>query len=723
MKKPVFLLPILATCLSLGLIFNNETSSVSASGEGATLLFSPGTPKTDYWYNYCPSVMEEKDGTRHIYYCTNKVKGNVTDYIGYRKGTRNQDGTYTWGEQSIVLSPTSGAWDSRHNCDPSIIKGSFNYNSTNYQYLLAYLGCSSSDSSDNEVGIAVSNSPAGPFTKIPGQFRPFTPVDSTGAKWEWGTGQPSIVSIDKQGKVFFTYTIGDLNATRIVAETWDLSNLNNPTMIGNSVRISTNGLTQKDGTIDYVLNNADFAYDPVTQRMYMIRDGHPNHTVNPSVSDTAQICYADFNPNSPTVGGNISNTTAWKLLKQINPSDTGLERNHNTALVRDEYGHIPNHGNLTAILSSGTSYGTSKTWPELSSYRLYSYEVPVGFPSEGYQLDVGVNVSYVASESQNVVWWRQQLIEGSQDMSSGNSIAIRIKNNTGINTPIRIAFNCTSNYRYRAFSNNDSSKLFYLLDKNGNVTSSPYRTWDGDVIIPFNFNGWLIMKKSDQVTDTSYGNEGTFTWSSIYGVYYGIENYKNYDAYANYDIGDVYTANLEGNKVTFVKPIFQCGFVDESTTTTNFALDYLGTGNINIVRNNPNYIPVVAFLNKLMTIDTCSTSFSTGYKAYKNILNNFYSKFSSDPIYMGYYQTTTLLDYQDGDRNHEYGLVREINAQEKWETIIRRYTSNSIYARPTTLIAEDSNIMVLVIILATLLVLGGITIYKTKSAVNKNYNK
>ena len=720
-KKTLFLLSFL-TIIPIAFGNSDGVLPVYADSASATLLFSPGTPGTDYWYNYCPTVMEESNGTRHIYYCTNKVKGNVTDYIGYRVGTKQSNGTYTWSNESIVLSPTSGAWDSRHTCDPSIIKGKFTYNSVNYSYLLSYLGCSSSDSSDNEVGIAVSQNPGGPFVKIPGQFRPFTPVDSTGSTWEWGTGQPSIVSIDKAGQVFFTYTIGDKNATRIVAETWDLSNLNSPKQIGNQVRISTSGLTQNDGSVDYVLNNADFAYDPITQRMYMIRDGHPNSSVNPAVSETAQICYAEFNPSSPSIGGNVNGGTNWKILKTLTPSDTGLTRNHNTALVRDEYGHINNSNILTAILTNGQSYGTSKTWPELSSYRLYSYDVTVDLPSEGYQLDVGVNVSYTASEQQNVVWWRQQLISGSQDMSSGDTIAVRIKNNTGVKTPIRIAFNSTSNHRYRALSNNDNSKLAYFVDLDGNITNNPYRSWDGDVWLNPNFNGWLLMKKNDQISDTTYGNEGEFSWSSVFAIYYGIENYKGYDAYANYDIGDVYTANFSNNKVTFIKPIFQCGFVSEINTTSNFVLDYLGSGNINIVRKNTGYIPVVSFLNKLMTIDTCSSSFSTGYKAYKNILNNYYNLFSSNPVYVRYYETATLLDYQDGDTNHQYGLVREINAKEKWNIIALRYNNNGVNTSNYLTIYGDNNLNIVVIVLGTLTLVSVIVLVKTKKVGIKKHN-
>ena len=60
------------------------------------------------------------------------------DYIGYRC----YDPQNGWSDETIVLSPSaSGVWDDKHNCDPSVIKGTFEYNDTNYSYLMAYLGC------------------------------------------------------------------------------------------------------------------------------------------------------------------------------------------------------------------------------------------------------------------------------------------------------------------------------------------------------------------------------------------------------------------------------------------------------------------------------------------------------------------------------------------------------------------------------------------------------
>ena len=49
------------------------------------MLFDDGTIGETQRYNYCPSYFIENN-VAHVFYCTNKDEGNVTDYVGYRRG-------------------------------------------------------------------------------------------------------------------------------------------------------------------------------------------------------------------------------------------------------------------------------------------------------------------------------------------------------------------------------------------------------------------------------------------------------------------------------------------------------------------------------------------------------------------------------------------------------------------------------------------------------------
>ncbi len=350
-------------------------------------LFGTSTSSDQYTYNYCPSIMEEADGTLHVYYCTNKgdtYKGGIfntttymkyIDYIGYRTGTPNGDGTYTWSNESIVLSPSaSDMWDGKHTCDPSVIKGSFDYNGTNYSYLMAYLGCMVTDFNNdgidddiNDIGLAVANSPAGPWVKVGTAPIVDYTYDETSSN-NWGVGQPSLVNKGgaDSGEVWFFYTCGDKTSTRTIVREADFSDLDNPIM-GDEINLRDNGLILTTTGADSIINNADFAYDDARGVLYSASGCHPFPSTAPS------FIAGQFKVNSFRFGGtdiqeiNDSNSSAgkWKYLATVGSDDTGFARNHNVGLVRDEYGHTS--GNLLTVF-----YTVSE---ELSSFVERTYRI------------------------------------------------------------------------------------------------------------------------------------------------------------------------------------------------------------------------------------------------------------------------------------------------------------------------------------------------------------
>lgn len=682
----------LGVCLLAGsalVLCNNKEELIEAKADSgsAELLFAHGTPGVDKFYNYCPSVMQESDGTRHIYYCTNKVAGNVTDYIGYRKGTLQSNGTYSYSNESIVLSPTSGTWDERHTCDPSVIKGSFTYSSHNYSYLMAYLGCITNDNSHNEVGLAVSDAPSGPWTKVD-SLNPFEHFTGTSGYdgWEWGYGQASLISIDKAGQVLFTFTAGERSGTHIYVEKWDFSNLNSPVQLATRKQVGFTGLKNVNGTADSVLNNVDFAYDEATGRIYGIRDNHPSAELNPTVAPAAQLFYVEQHSSDTSIGGNLFKYASFQILKNLDYSVTGLSRNHNCGLVRDEFGHLNNPSEIEVILTDGEENSTNDWWTALATYRLYSYKVSINNTTGAYTIDVGANITYTQTSTDYLGTFR--MMPQDNNWSSGNAIALRIRNNTGVDTPIRIAFNCTNDSRNRALSNADESKVYYLLSAGGVLNQYPYRTWDGDVWLKPNFDGWLIMKKDDQVVDTSYNNQGTFTWSSIFAMYFTIQTY--YDYYADYDVGDIYCVNFVNNVMTRVKPVFQSGLVTSANTTNSFVPDYYGEY-VNISRNNEMFIPVVGFIDQLITVDSCSDIVNT----YQTLLP-IYNSFANNSLLLNYFNSASIYDYAYGDTSHNNGLTTSYLASAKWAWIVNKATSQQ--SNYLSLIKEKSHLMIILVV-------------------------
>ena len=96
--------------------------------------------KHPFVYAVTNDIFIDENGNRHVYYCTNRDEGNITDYVGYRTASYTEKGGWDWSEMEIVLGPTQGTWDQRHTCDPSIVKGEFSYKGEQYNYLMAFLG-------------------------------------------------------------------------------------------------------------------------------------------------------------------------------------------------------------------------------------------------------------------------------------------------------------------------------------------------------------------------------------------------------------------------------------------------------------------------------------------------------------------------------------------------------------------------------------------------------
>lgn len=358
----------------------NETGNVKLTDE----LF--GDDINQNFYNYCPTIMIENSNTMHIWYCSNKDSGKVTDYVAYRKGTLTSDGKWTFSEKEYALAPTEGTWDQVHVCDPSVIKGTFTYNSEEYSYLMAYLGCNTYNCTINEVGIAVSKTPNGPFIKIDeinpiANFKQAIEEHDNSTEWKnsWGYGQPSLVSIDKMGKVMLFYTAGTPKSTHTIAEEWDLTNLNQPTKLS-SVELSSIGVTNASGGVDCI-NNADFAYDPTSKHLICIKEDSPYPT-NGNVdwitgSNTLLYMELDQDETSPMHTIITNKTKSWASFYKITKSTTGYERNHNMGLITDEYGWVLNSTKIGVVYTMSMlstdypNWSLGGQWPALHTYRLH----------------------------------------------------------------------------------------------------------------------------------------------------------------------------------------------------------------------------------------------------------------------------------------------------------------------------------------------------------------
>lgn len=346
MEKKVWLAGF-ACAAALGLLCSG------ASG-GTIDLNVPTDYSSGGYYRYCPSTLVE-GGVRHVFYCKNTTANKIVDSIYHA----TVDAAGNLSGESAVLDPadsTGTAWDSYHVCDPSVIKGAFVYNGHTYTYLMAYLGVqgrvgdTESDGFrgiNNKVGLAVSDSLDSGWVRMGTDAVVETDMSGT-----WGVGQPSLVSLDKAGKVALFYA-GDYGTRMLALDFTDAAK----TTASLTQKVGSEGSpVSKDGVSDLAgtttkmtITNADFAYNPSTGRLYMIAD----------TPDRADSWYDDGGQNlyitkAVTVYGctlyslttNTVTGAIWHQQMRIQPADLDdstlatSARVTNSGLVRTPYGEI-----------------------------------------------------------------------------------------------------------------------------------------------------------------------------------------------------------------------------------------------------------------------------------------------------------------------------------------------------------------------------------------------
>lgn len=378
---------MLIPLLLCGCSSNEESSSSTSIIEGnqeftplegeVRAWFDHGLIGEDRYYNYCPSTFVE-DGVKHIYYCSNKIFGNVTDYIAYREGKYvNKNMVYTPTEDiNFLLGPTKGTWDGRHTCDPSVIKGEFKYNDVKYSYLMAYLGCVTSDNTRNETGLAVSNSPNGPWIKCDA-INPIIKVSDDNNKW--GAGQTELVSVDKKGRVIMFNSFSSPTLGGEQCYEYDLTDLNNPILIRKNEHINTSGtadVVKEEGEkVNEGISNVGVAYDEANKKILLAKgrlpfaqDGqYPNY-----IASKIDLFYLDDNNENKfdELFKNKNEGNKWVFIGTIDEKLTGFKRNHNNGLVRDPYGGLVEKDRIEVAFTRSDL--SESDWGYWSTYRIYS---------------------------------------------------------------------------------------------------------------------------------------------------------------------------------------------------------------------------------------------------------------------------------------------------------------------------------------------------------------
>ncbi|RGN31483.1 sugar-binding protein [Bacteroides oleiciplenus] len=319
-------------------------------------------------YSYCPSALRQEDGTVHLFFCGNPENQIMVDNIFHIK--INPDGSQT-APKSVLQPGIAGTWDDHHTCDPSVIEGSFYWNNTTYKYAMFFLS-NMYGVYYNEIGVAFSNSlDADSWVKYPKQIVKKTWSDDGdqeigGGGKSWGVGQPSVVSLDKKGKVLLTYTIGDIGGTRIAWAEADFSNMDNYT-ISTPMTIVQSGLLAIDNKSRDYTCNSEFAINQNADKIVMIRP------VQPMPSDYPAYLNSSLEIDYMNLSDFMNQSGSWTPIYRITPDDTGYPRNHNATLLRDNFGHLQDWEEPTFYFT--VSKAAPDVQPSGSSHAEWTYHI------------------------------------------------------------------------------------------------------------------------------------------------------------------------------------------------------------------------------------------------------------------------------------------------------------------------------------------------------------
>lgn len=182
-------------------------------------------PENLSWgYRYGVTYLYNDDGSVDAYFACVGVNGEW-DWISYR---RSPDGGETWSNEKIVLTPTKGSMDHFSNCDPGVVY-------FNGYYYLGYTSTLNETGTCNNVFVARSKNPDGPFEKWNGSgwggYEPqpiFYYDESYGS---FGMGEPSFVELN--GTLYIYYTNIAPSGDYTMVATADATNENWPATIRN----------------------------------------------------------------------------------------------------------------------------------------------------------------------------------------------------------------------------------------------------------------------------------------------------------------------------------------------------------------------------------------------------------------------------------------------------------------------------------------------------------
>ena len=223
-----------------------DTSKVvdmAVDGEGYDIYCIPDNGNGAYRYG--ATYLYNDDGSVDAYFACAGIP-TQWDWISYR---HSDDNGKTWSAEKVVMAPTPGEMDDLSCCDPGVVY-------FNGYYYLAYTSTLNKDGRCNNLFIARSEKPDGPFEKWNGTGwggpNPEPIVYYEGTYERWGIGEGSMVELNGTLYIYYTCSLGSVEYTMVA--TADATSENWP------LTIQQRGVAYQKSTEDFRLDSLDVKY-------------------------------------------------------------------------------------------------------------------------------------------------------------------------------------------------------------------------------------------------------------------------------------------------------------------------------------------------------------------------------------------------------------------------------------------------------------------------------
>lgn len=164
-------------------------------------------------YRYGPSMILNTDGSLDLW-CATDGPGDISDMVSY---ARLYDAGKRSSTERLALKPTAGGYDDLSTCDPGVIKfGGY--------YYIGYTTTRDKRGLDNDVCIARSKSPDGPFEKWTGSgwgVEPWPMIEYTDNPDNWGAGEPSFVLMGEKLYIYYSWNTSTTATHLAIADASD----------------------------------------------------------------------------------------------------------------------------------------------------------------------------------------------------------------------------------------------------------------------------------------------------------------------------------------------------------------------------------------------------------------------------------------------------------------------------------------------------------------------